>query len=121
MVQQLTALKNTMTQLQTELVNTFGVTSRWVGPGQRSFRLNTSDITPTLEKMQNVTVKVVTVKLSVRRNHRRAHNRQSRRELRDVPGATIFVLDAGDRRRGGSGLSQNQTTERARTLRVKPW
>lgn len=65
MLQQLTALKNTMTQLQTELHQTFADRARWVGPERKDFRMNTADILPTLEKMQNVTVKLVSFNADV--------------------------------------------------------
>jgi hypothetical protein len=60
-VQQLTALKNTLIQLQKELTATYAVDTRWVGTDRKEFRLNATAITPTPQQMQNVTVKVVSI------------------------------------------------------------
>ncbi len=60
-VQQLTALKNTLTQLQTELQTGYAIDTSWVGANKKDFRINSTAILPTLELMQNVTVKVVSI------------------------------------------------------------
>ncbi len=62
-VEKLTALKAAMAQLQSELTNTYAVSANWVGPERKDFRLNATAIVPTLEQMQNVTVKITSLEL----------------------------------------------------------
>jgi hypothetical protein len=61
-IQQLTSLKDATKQL-TDLLKDFAAAERWMGPNKTDYRVS-DEIKPTLEKMQNVTVKVVNVVLA---------------------------------------------------------
>jgi len=63
-IQQLTALKSSATQLADLLENQFAAASKWMGRTQTDYVIS-DEIRPTFDKMQNVTVKIVSVALNV--------------------------------------------------------
>jgi hypothetical protein len=63
-IQQLTALKTSATQLAYLLEHQIGTTNKWTGKNSNDYIIS-DEIRPTFDKMQNVTVKIVSVTSSI--------------------------------------------------------